>query len=100
MIIKLIPQYRSDALMVVRSGDLLTVNGEAYDFGPLPNGATLPAEAINSPFIVGDVDRDSSGVLHLALLLPIQRAVFHDVLPDIVDPQDGPIELPVITEVA
>ncbi|MDS1141711.1 hypothetical protein RE432_14815 [Pusillimonas sp. SM2304] len=98
MQIKLIPQYRNDSLDVVRAGDALIVNGETYDFGPLPNGATLPSEAIDCPFILGDVERDSDGVLRLSLLLPIQRAVFHDALQDINDPADGQIELPVIKE--
>ena len=76
------------------------INGVRYDFGPLPAGATLPAEAIDCQWILGSVERDAGGILHITLLLPIQRSVFHDVLPDIIDPLDGPIELPVITEEA
>ena len=98
MKIKLIPQYRQDELRVSRAGDVLTINDVPYDFGPLPAGATLPSDAIDCQWIVGKVERDPSGVLHLTLILPIQKSVFHDPLPDIVDPADGPIELPRITD--
>lgn len=98
MKIKLIPQYRDDELTVSRFGDVLTINGVEYDFGPLPAGATLPAHAIDCPYFSEQVDRDENGVLHIALLLPIQRSIFMDVLPDIINPPDGPIELPMIVE--
>ncbi len=98
MQIKLIPQYRNDELHVSRTGDVLTISDEPFDFGPLQAGATLPAEAIGCQWIVGPVERDDAGVLHLSLLLPIQKSVFHDALPDIIDPPDGPIDLPVIKE--
>jgi len=98
MQIKLIPQYRPDELRVSRAGDVLTINDEPFDFGPLQAGDTLPAGAIDCEWIVGPVERDDSGVLRLSMLLPIQRSVFHDVLPDVVDPPDGPIELPMIKE--
>lgn len=97
MRIKLIPQYRQDDLRVTRAGDVLTINDVEYDFGPLPDGATLPADAIDCEFIVGPVER-IDGKLQLSLLLPIQRAVFMDALPDIVNPADGLMELPVIKE--
>ncbi|MEE1706884.1 hypothetical protein [Pseudomonas aeruginosa] len=31
-------------LMLSRAGDVLTVNGQAFDFTPLPEGGELPAE--------------------------------------------------------
>ncbi len=98
MQIKLIPQYRQDTLRLSRAGDVLTINDELYDFGPLEAGDTLPADAIDCQWIVGPVERDAEGVLHITLLLPIQRSVFHDVLADIIDPPNGPIDLPVIKE--
>jgi hypothetical protein len=54
---------------LIKSGDVLTVNGEAFDFGPLPEGATLPREAVTCDWLVSDVER-IDGVIHLTLLLP------------------------------
>lgn len=99
MRIKLSPQYRTEGLAVARSGDVLTINGVDYDFGPLPNGATLPPGAVGCEFIVGQVDR-IEGEVHLTLILPIQRSVFMEEVPDIINPNDGPINLPIIMEEA
>lgn len=61
---------RSDArLDLARAGDVLTINGADFDFGPLAEGATLPAEAIDSAWFVGPVER-SGGELSVVLLLP------------------------------
>jgi hypothetical protein len=95
MIIKLNPQRRDNTLTVSKTGDILTINGVAYDFSPLEDGATLPAEAIDCEFIVSPVER-IDGQLHLSLLLP------HGANPseeqrfpvDIIDPADGELELP------
>ena len=69
MIIKFNPQRRADTLSLSKSGDVLTINGKAFDFSPLPNGATLPASAIDSPLFCGDVER-VDGVLYVSLILP------------------------------
>lgn len=69
MIIYLSPVRMDEELMVDREGDLLYVNGEVFDFGPLLEGATLPAEAISSKWFSGQVDR-IGGELHLTLILP------------------------------
>lgn len=98
MKISFIAQYSDIQLVVERSGDTLSINGTSYDFSTLPASATLPNAAIDCPYIVGDVERDSEGVLHITLLLPIQRAIFFDDIPPIIDPPNGPIALPVITE--
>lgn len=70
MKIKLSP-VRSDlqieAAQVV--GDEITINGESLDFSPLKDGETLPADAIQHPFITGDVSR-IDGEIHLTLVLP------------------------------
>ena len=63
------PQRRDGTLTVSRHGDILTINGVPVDLSAIPDGATLPAEAINSEWIVGPVER-IDGVLHLAILLP------------------------------
>lgn len=63
------PQRRHDALTVFKSDDKLTVNGKILDFSNLPNGATLPAEAIDSEWITRPAER-IDGDIHLTLLLP------------------------------
>jgi len=95
MQIKLSPQRRNDTLTASRAGDVLALNGVEFDFGPLPEGATLPAEAIDSPWIVGPVSR-IDGELHLTLRLPHganpSRAV---AFPEPIRvTEDGPIALP------
>lgn len=57
MHIILSPQNREDRLALHCDGDVLTVNGEAFDFGPLPEGGTLPAAAIASAWFAGPVTR-------------------------------------------
>lgn len=70
MKINLSPQVRTDALVVSKSGDALTINDVVYDFSQLTEGSTLPAEAIDSEYFVGDVRREN-GDIELTLLLPI-----------------------------
>lgn len=98
MFIKLNPQYSDEVLSVVRRGDELTINGDVLDFSQLDEGSILPAGSIDCGYVVGPVER-IEGKVHLTLLLPIQRAVFTEELPIIVDPSDGPIILPAVTEV-
>ena len=63
------PQRRDDTLTLSKSGDALTVNGTVYDFSPLPDGATLPREAIDCEWICGNVER-VNGELEIPILLP------------------------------
>lgn len=96
MIINLSP-IRSDAtLELAKTGQTLSVNGETFDFSPLPAGATLPHDAIGSDWFIGDGDRAEDGTLTLHLFLPIganasEAARFPK--PIIVE-EDGPIKLP------
>lgn len=96
MHINLSPQIRPDKLSVHRSGDVLNINDVDYDFGSIQSGATLPNEAIDCEFIVGEVER-IGGKLHITLLLPVgadasDAARFPE---PIIDPADGVLELPV-----
>jgi hypothetical protein len=82
-------------LLASKLGDALTINGETFDFTQLPEGATLPAEAIGSDHFTGPVDR-TNGELHLTLRLPhgpnpIPAVAFPQ---PITVTQDGPVELP------
>ena len=63
------PQRRDDVLTISKSGDALTVNGTVYDFSPLPDGATLPKDAIGCEWIWGDVER-VNGELVIPIILP------------------------------
>lgn len=95
MYITLIPQRRDDSLAVNKQGDTLTINGTAYDFSVITEGATLPASATDCPLLTGDIER-TGGVLRLSLLLP------HGADPSpaaafpapITNPANGALELP------
>ena len=61
---------RSDAdLSLGVAGDVLIVNGEAYSFSDIPEGARLPAEAVSGTWLASDVTR-KNGVLCLSVFLP------------------------------
>ena len=95
MNITIIPQRRDNTLSVTKAGDTLTINGMPFDFSVIPEGATLPASAVDCDYITGTVER-KGGVLHLALLLPTgpdasQAANFPEPL---INPADGVLELP------
>lgn len=95
MLITLSPQRRDDALTVSRQGDILTINSESFDFSTLPDGATIAAENSPCPWIIGPIER-IDGKLHLTLLLPHGPNPSNAVaFPEpIIDPADGPLELP------
>lgn len=98
MVVYLSAVFSDASVAVIRQGEALTINGHPFDFSQLPDGATLPLEAIDSPHFCGPVER-IDGKLHIRLILPIQRAVFHEPIPPIIDPPDGQIDLPEIKEI-
>lgn len=63
------PQLRADALSLFLNGDVLTINGIAYDFGPLAEGGTLPRAAIGCPLLASDVIREGDNIT-LTLIMP------------------------------
>ncbi|MGQ3292975.1 MAG: hypothetical protein ACT6U0_12280, partial [Shinella sp.] len=67
MLITLDPLRIDGRLTVQKHGDILTINGEFYDFSDLPEGATYPASEINCPWITGDVER-IGGSIHVTLI--------------------------------
>ena len=71
MIVTFSPIRMDAGLSLVRRGDRLVVNGESFDFADLPDGGTLPREAIASDWFAGDVTR-RDGRLHIPVLLPIR----------------------------
>ena len=80
---------------VHRTGDILTLDGVAFDFAPLPEGGVLPADAIDSKWFRGPVSR-IDGDIHLTLLLPHgpnapEATRFPETL---ILEEDGPVDLP------
>ncbi|WP_180147516.1 hypothetical protein [Desulfoluna butyratoxydans] len=69
MIINLSPIRSDKELKIVKLGDALTINGESFDFGLIPDDAVLPDEAIDSNIILGDVTR-KNGEIELTILCP------------------------------
>lgn len=95
MKIALSPKWSDRTMIVSKSGDALTINGAEFDFSGIPDGATLPADAVDCEFIAGDVER-IGGELHLTLLLPHGSNPSHAVAfpTPIANPPDGQLELP------
>ena len=95
MHITLTPQRRDDRLTLSRTGDILTINREDFDFSGVPEGATLPRQAVACDWLASDVER-IGGVLHLMLILPHGAPAPQETLfPEpIIDPADGRITLP------
>lgn len=95
MLLSFTPQRRDDALEVAKTGDALTINGDVVDLSDIPDGADLPADAIDNVWIVGTVSR-VAGELHVTLLLPHGADALESVRfpAEIVSPPDGPIALP------
>ncbi|MFL1495695.1 hypothetical protein [Pseudomonas antarctica] len=95
MIIKLSPQRRDDELKIGKRSDVLTINGERFDFRELPEGAVLPASAVDCNFVIGDITR-KDGELILTLLLPCgpDATAAANFPADIVSPPDGNVSLP------
>jgi hypothetical protein len=96
MLINLSPQRREDILTISKSGDILTINGVPYDFSQLPEGATLPREAIDCEWIVSDVSR-INGEIELTILLPHGANASHEArFPEpIIKNDDGQVVLPI-----
>ncbi len=89
------PQWRDAPLSLSKLGDIITVNGEAFDLSVVPEGATLPHEAIDSNWFAGPAER-IGGELHITLILPhgpnpSQALAFPQ---PITVNEDGPIAVP------
>ena len=96
MLINFSPIRSDRALEITKTGDALTINGVPYDFSQLPNGATLPREAIGCEFIVSDVNR-VNGEIELTILLPHGANASHEArFPEpIIKNNDGQVVLPI-----
>lgn len=69
MRIKFNPQRRDDELLLRIEGEIVTVNYISYDLSVIPEGATLPSEAIYGEFLSGGVSRND-GELEIVVTLP------------------------------
>jgi hypothetical protein len=95
MIIKLSPQRRDDTLQVTKLGNILTVNGEQFDFSRMVDGDTLPRTAISSEWFSSDVEM-VNGQLVLTMILPnpVNYSPEQAFPVDLVDVPDGPVAFP------
>lgn len=92
--IDLSPMRRDDRLEVSVSGDVFTINGAAFDLSALPEGASLPRDAVACDWLAGDVER-IDGALHLTLILPHgANAPEETLFPAPIMAGDGPVALP------
>lgn len=89
------PQRSDATLKVTKTGDSLKINNKTFNFAVIPEGGILPAEGVDSEFVLDDVRREG-GVLKLTLLLPLGENPPHDArFPEtLIDPADGDIILP------
>lgn len=89
------PIRYSAKLEVMKAGDVLTINGEAFDFSVIPEGALLPGSAVATEFVRGDITR-TNGVLSLTLLLPydVDGPNHHFDAQPLNNPPDGLLVLP------
>jgi hypothetical protein len=95
MNIVLSPQRRDDSLTLHKSGALITVNGETFDFSRLSDGDTLPQRAIDSEWFVGDVTCEQGKLmLHLLLPIPAHYSQAQAFPADLIDIPDGDVALP------
>lgn len=95
MKIALSPMRRDDRLELVKTGDVLSINGEDFDFSTLPEGATLPQAAVTCDWLASDVTRED-GALQLTLILPHgTNAPLATLFPEqMILTSDGPVALP------
>ena len=96
MKINLCPMRWDVELQITKSGETLEINGEVFNFSVIPEGAVLPASAVHSDFIIGEVKR-VNGELELTIILPHAAEASEEARfpKPIVNPKDGVVELPV-----
>lgn len=101
MIINLSPTPSDEeAPVVVVTGQVITVNGEDFDFGIVPAGYTLPRGSVDSPwFENSEVIRDHDGNLIVTMRFPYPEGAGEDMrFPTPINvTEDGPLDLPTYT---
>lgn len=87
-------------------GDVLTINGEEFDFSGIPDGYRLPASAVNNRFFMSDfnefIERKGK-TLYLTLKFPVEMDSPEEVRnpsePIVIDARSGPVKFPDTTPV-
>lgn len=69
MKISFTPQRGPTPMTLAVSNDILTIDGEAFDFSGIPDGATVPRDAVSCGSLVSDIER-IDGEICLTLILP------------------------------
>ncbi|MBZ9980389.1 hypothetical protein LB521_04410 [Mesorhizobium sp. BR-1-1-8] len=89
------PQRRDEELVLEKTGNRLSINGELFNFNGLADGDTIKRENIPGEWFAGDVTKTDSEV-HIVLTLPHGPNPSESVaFPDpIVVGEDGPIAVP------
>jgi hypothetical protein len=89
------PVRMDEKLAIDVRGDVLKLNGKTLDFGPLPEGGTLPWAAIGCPWIGSDARREG-GQVRVTVILPCGPDAPHErrfmATRHVSD--DGPVKLP------
>jgi hypothetical protein len=96
MLIKLWPCFSDDRIEVSVAGEVVTVNGAAFDLSPLEVGASISSAAFGVTYFLGYITRDSAGELTFTLQFPQDAEASEDArfpLPISVT-EDGPVMLP------
>ena len=96
MIINLSPIRNDQKISLIVNGDVLTINGDKFDFSDLKEGERLKQSEVSCDWLQGDVER-REGELYLTLLLPHgPKAPRQTLFPKPIHvTKDGPVILPV-----
>lgn len=99
MKIKLWPDLVSWSVEASVSGDVITINGEKFDFSPLKSGFRLPASAIGSNyFVTGEFIERIDGIINITLLFPVDwrspEEIRNPLTPIYLDVVDGAVPFP------
>lgn len=99
MKIKLWADLMDDALEASVDGDVLTINGEDFDFSALEDGYRIPGSAVKNKFFFEDDFVERKGkTLYLTLRLPVQwdspEEFRNPSEPIVIDARKGRVKLP------
>lgn len=84
----------TDLLTASVSGDVLTLNGTEFDFGPLNDGDILPSKATGCDYFMGSIERVGD-VIAVHLMMPHRaNAPEYVTFPDPVTVEDGDVPVP------
>jgi hypothetical protein len=88
-------RFGAPKVVLGKIGDTLIVNGDPLNFSSLPDGAELPAEAMENDAVEGNVSRTGDEI-RLTVVLPYEVLGHVDAPEPLMITEDGPITLPEI----